>query len=370
MSVLKGEDTMNTAWEALSRSLRIGLMTATLLVMGPAAVAQLQPAGTPPIDETLSPYVSTADSIELPDGRMLHFVCMGEGSPTIILSAGLGDFAGIAWSTIQPEMAKITRVCSWDRPGFGLSDGTSIPQDVTSTTADLEAALATEELSGPYVMIGHSFGAYESLLFADRHPEKVVGMVLVDPSIPDQAALLQQALPAQPVPDPEQNPIVQAFRNCAAGIREGTVVAGGPDPDRCFAHPPTWPAALREALTAKVGDAVQYESMASFVTSSSVGSTLVVNTSRDYRDMPLVVLTAGDRLQLPPGAPPLPDEQRDLLAAADAVADRGHEQLAALSSRGVNTRVPGANHYIQRSNPQAVLAAVKEVVSDARAASQ
>ena len=361
---------MNSADKALSRWLKLGLMTATLLAMGPAAIAQPQTAGPPPIDETLSPYVSTANSIELPDGRMLHFVCMGEGSPTVILSAGLGDFAGAAWSTIQPEMAKITRVCSWDRPGFGLSDGTSAPLDVASTAADLEAALATGRIPGPYVMIGHSYGAYESLLFTDQQPDKVVGMVLVDPSIPNQAALLQQALPGQPVPDPAQNPAVQIFLKCAAGIHAGTAKAGGPDPEHCFDYPPNWPAALREALAAKVSDPVQYETMASFVTSSAAGSTLVVNPSRNYRDMPMVVLTAGNRLQLPPDAPPLPDEQKSLLAAADVVADRGHEQLAALSTRGVNTRVPGADHYIQRSKPQAVLDAVAEVVSEARTASR
>ena len=352
---------------ALSHTLKLGLWVGTTLAMGPAATAQ--PAG-PPVDETLTPYVSTADSVELPDGRMLHVVCMGEGSPTVILSAGLGDFAGAAWSTIQPEMAKITRVCSWDRPGFGLSDGTAAPLDVASTAADLEAALATGRIPGPYVMIGHSYGAYESLLFTDRHPDKVVGMVLVDPSTPDQAALLQQALPGQPIPDRAQNPVAQIFRKCAAGIRAGTAKAGGPDPDHCFDHPPNWPPALREALAAKIGNPVQYETMASFISDSGVGSTLVVNPSRNYRDMPMVVLTAGNRLQLPPGAPPLPDDQKALLAAAEVVADRGHEQLAALSTRGVNTRVPGADHYIQRSKPQAVLDAVAGVVREARASSR
>jgi pimeloyl-ACP methyl ester carboxylesterase len=345
------------------------LLTITALLAAPTQ-AQQPPPGPPPVDESLSPYASAENAVRLRDGRLLNFVCMGEGSPTVILSAGLGDFAGAAWSTIQPEIAKMTRVCSWDRPGFGLSDGTSAPLDVASTAADLEAALAAGRIPAPYVMIGHSYGAYESLLFTDRHPDNVVGMVLVDPSIPNQAALLQQALPGQPVPDPAQNPIVQIYHKCAAGIRAGTAKAGGPDPDHCFDYPPNWPPALREALAAKVGDPVQYETMASFISRSAVGSTLVVNPSRNYRDMPMVVLTASNRLQLPPGAPPLPDEQKALLAAADLVADRGHAQLAALSTRGVNTHVPGADHYIQRSKPQAVIEAVAEVVSEARTISR
>lgn len=135
-------------------------------------------------------------------------------------------------------------MCSWDRPGFGLSDGTTTPVDIVSLAADLEAALAAGRFPGPYAMVGHSYGAYESLLFTDRHPDRVVGMVLVDPSIPDQAALMAHV---QPPLDPAQNPAVQLFRKCAAGIRAGTVKAGGPDPDHCFDYPLTWPPAARSA---------------------------------------------------------------------------------------------------------------------------
>jgi pimeloyl-ACP methyl ester carboxylesterase len=105
--------------------------------------APAQPVSVPkPVDEALAPYASVADSVKLRDGRELHFVCMGKGSPTVILTAGMGDFAGIAWSAVQPAMARITRVCAWDRPGFGLSDGDPVKQTVSTTTADLEAALA------------------------------------------------------------------------------------------------------------------------------------------------------------------------------------------------------------------------------------
>jgi len=350
----------------ISRSLKHLFLIGTMWAIGPAAMAQPQPGSRPPVDETLTPYASTEDAVRLPDGRMLHFVCMGQGSPTIILSAGMGDFAGAAWGNIQPEMAETTRVCSWDRPGFGLSDGTSAPLDVAATTNDLEAALATGRIPGPYVMVGHSFGSYESLLFTDRHPDQVVGMVLVDPSIPGQTALMQQLEPARPASDASQDPMVQIFRKCAAGIRAGTAQPGGPDPDNCFNYPPMWPLAFRQALAAKLADPVQYETMASFVVNAPSASAGVANSSRSYQDMPLIVLTAGDRLRAPPGAPPLSEAQKAQQAAREAVFDRGQAELAALSTSGVNLRVPGADHYIQRSQPQAVLTAVAEVVEEAR----
>src|SRR5512146_993784 len=48
----------------------------------------------------------------------LHIYCMGEGSPTILLDH-LGDGNSIEWALIQPELAKTTRTCAYDRAGFG-----------------------------------------------------------------------------------------------------------------------------------------------------------------------------------------------------------------------------------------------------------
>ena len=361
---------MRARRQTFFRTVGLGLLAGAALSMGPTATAQPGPAGPPQIDETLAPYASTADSVKLPDGRMLHFVCMGKGSPTVILTAGMGDFAGVAWSNIQPDMARITRVCAWDRPGWGLSDANTAPQTVETTTADLEAALASGKIPGPYVMVGHSLGSYESLLYTDRHPDKVVGMVLVDGSIPDQTALFAQAMPNQPARDPAGDPMVQRFHKCADDVRAGTAKANGPDPDRCFAYPPMWPQALRQALAAKVSNPVQFEAMASFAASAEGFSKQAVNPSRNYRDMPLIVLTSTIDPPPPPGVtlPPLTDQQKTQKAAMDVLWNRGHDELAALSTRGVNARVPGAHHYIQRAKPQVVLDAVAEVVREARAA--
>ena len=331
------------------------------------ALAQPQPAGPPSIDESLAVYANDKDAVRLPDGRMLNFVCMGEGSPTVILTAGLGDFGGTAWSPVQVAIAQTTRVCAWDRPGFGLSDGSAAPQNVATTTADLEAALATGKIPGPYVMVGHSMGSFESMMFTDRHRDQVAGMVLVDPSYPDQVATMQRLNP-QALPSPaQQEEFLSVFRTCAADIRSGTLRAGGPDPKGCVAYPPFWPAALRDALTAKVlGSPLQYEAQASFLPSMPENSTLVINADRNYGDMPLVVLTATVQ-QAPPNATP---EQLAALPLQNQEWNNQHDALAALSTRGVNARVPGASHYIQRTRPQVVIDAVEAVVAEARGASR
>lgn len=312
------------------------------------------------IRRLLEPYASDADAVTLPDGRKSNFTCMGEGLPTVILIPGLIDFAGMAWSNIQPEIAKTTRVCAWDRPGWGLSDGAEGAHTIETSAAALEAALGIGAIPGPYILVGHSFGGYESLLLADRHPGRVAGMVMVDPSIPDQTELMKRA--GMPLADVESDPQIVAFRKCAASIRAGTARRGGPDPDSCLSYPPFFPDALAAAFAEKVENPVQYETMASFLANSPSGSVSVVNPARDYGDMPLLVLTATVQ-GFPPDVPP---EQR---AAAEAFFEewgRAHDALAALSTRGANMRVPGANHYIQRSKPQVVIDAVEAVIAEAR----
>lgn len=313
------------------------------------------------IHRLLEPYASIDDAVTLPDGRVAHFTCMGEGAPTVILIPGMGVNAAVSWARVQPEMAKMTRACAWDRPGWGLSDGAEGKHTVATSTATLEAALATGEISGPYVMVGHSLGGYESLLYADRHPDRVVGMVLVDPSIPDQTARSRAV--GMGVPDPAADPYA-VFRTCAAAIREGRAKLGGPDPDGCFAYPPIFPPALVEAYGEKVSNPVQYETMFSFLSSFDEDAEIVINPARDYGDMPLVVLTATAN---PPPAPQTTPEQVVALEAWVEEWNRAHDELAALSSRGVNARVPGANHNIQGTKPQVVIDAVDAVVAEARA---
>lgn len=344
----------------------MNLLKPTIVVLAALASVSAQAQQAPSLEEIrrlLEPYATDVNAVTLPDGRKANFTCMGEGSPTVILIPGLGDFAGIAWSNVQPEMARTTRVCAWDRPGWGLSDGAEGRHTVETSTAALEAALATGTIPGPYVLVGHSFGGYESLLYADRHPDRVAGMVMVDPSVPNQGAIMERV--GLPTPNVESNPQVLTFRKCAAAIRAGTAKVGGPDPDNCLTYPPFFPDALAKAFGEKISNPVQYETIASFLASSVEGETMVLNPARDYGDMPLLVLTATVE---PPSPSDMPAEQRAASEAFFEEWSRAHDALAALSTRGVNMRVPGANHYIQRTKPQVVIDAVEAVVREARAA--
>jgi pimeloyl-ACP methyl ester carboxylesterase len=313
----------------------------------------------PPTNESLAAYADTTHSVTLADGREIHLVCMGSGSPTVILTAGLGGWA-LSWKDVQPTLARTTRVCAWDRPGFGLSDASSVRQTVATTVADLEEALESGP-GAPFVMVGHSLGSYETLLFTDRHRDDVVGMVLVDPSTPDQFADYARVAPLLD----EQMKVTMAagvaeMRKCAVDLRDGTVAPGKPDPAGCLQPvPATYPAALREAIE-RLRSPDRFETRASFNATVVESAALVVNPARNYGDMPLIVLTATDR-------PPLPGVAPDLLAQFIEMINLGHDELAALSTRGVNARVPDAPHAIQEVKPQVVIDAIVAVVAQARA---
>ena len=112
-------------------------------------------------------------------GRRLHLYCLGEGAPTVILEGGLLD-SWLAWSLVQPELAKSTRVCAYDRAGYGYSDDGPYPRTSDSIASDLYMLLQTAKVPSPYVFVSWSSGGLNVRLFAAQHPTAVAGLVLVD----------------------------------------------------------------------------------------------------------------------------------------------------------------------------------------------
>jgi pimeloyl-ACP methyl ester carboxylesterase len=332
-----------------------------------------QQNASPAVDQTLLPYASTKDSAHLPGGRIIHLVCMGQGHPVVILTAGGGGWS-IAWNKVQPAVAARTRTCTWDRAGFGLSGPSPKPQTVDNTTTDLVAALKAGGTVGPYVLVGHSAGAYESLLFADQQPSAVAGMVLVDPSIPDQKAIFDRVTPAQVewLRVHGNDSLVGFLQKCVDGLRTGKIRRGGPDPDGCLGPitwPPTYPQALRATLDKLLADyslgnfAAAMETYASYTKSIDLDSNMVINPQRNYGNMPLIVLTASEYLS----PPDFPAAAKAEIPQFHAEWERAHDAYAALSTRGVNRTVAGSSHDIPQIKPQAVIDAIDEVVSEVRA---
>lgn len=128
-------------------------------------------------------YVARGERIEIRPGHAIYIDCRGNGSPTLVLEAGMGSDSA-TWSPVHDELATITRTCSYDRTGRGRSDGGSAG-DLAGMSSELSALLAKSGERPPYVVVGHSLGTVIARVHATRAPRDVVGLVLVDGFDPD-----------------------------------------------------------------------------------------------------------------------------------------------------------------------------------------
>jgi pimeloyl-ACP methyl ester carboxylesterase len=331
--------------------MRLAALAFALAALAGSAHAQTSP---------LAPYEQPGQLAAVGPGRAVNLVCQGQGAPTVILSAGLVGWS-IDWVRVQPVVARKTRVCAWDRPGQGYSTASPGPQDLRHVEADLERALDAARIAGPLVLAGHSAGALESLAFADRHPDRVAGLVLVDPSFPDQQARLAKAAPALMAFSGQSDRAFEArVEACIQDLRRAP---GQAAPETCTRLRAGLPDTIRRGLAARTADPDYWATFLASYRARDRNPTLAVNPRRSYGATPIAVLIAG-RLPLP-GAPA--DVQAQA-AALQAEGQAGKQALAALSTHGTWTLVPDAAHAIQMQKPAPVIEAIERLVDQARAA--
>lgn len=344
-------------------------LNSTLTILAGMLVSSICSAGEnvlPLIDGPA--YTQPQNMVAVDGGRRLNLYCAGEGSPTVVLEAGQG-WPIAAWGYVQPVVAKRLRTCSYDRAGIGFSDGSNRPSTSADVVDDLHHLLGAAGIKPPYVMVGHSLGGLFVRLYADTYPQDVVGLVLVDPAVENQTETfrkidLQHRSVAQWRVDTIEPDIANA-RNCVAAA-EGDLVPGSDAFKRCvtesFPHPQLSNAVdtamQNNEATLKGRQADFSETENQFDASADQ-----VRASRhSYGDLPLIVLTRGKWGQ--PKANATPEElvhRGAVIQAWNGV----HDDIAKLSTRGVNEVVPGAGHAIQFDQPQAVIDAINSVVTQA-----
>lgn len=112
-------------------------------------------------------------------GHRLHLYCVGTGSPTVVLENGLGTTSP-TWQLVQPVVGQTTRVCSYDRAGFGWSEAGPEPRTSQRIAQELHTLLAAGGITGPFILAGHSAGGMHVQVYASQYPDDVVGLVLID----------------------------------------------------------------------------------------------------------------------------------------------------------------------------------------------
>jgi pimeloyl-ACP methyl ester carboxylesterase len=253
--------------------------------------------------------------VDVGGGRRLHVTCSGvnsEGSPTVVLESGAGEPSSV-WGRVQPEVAKLTRVCSYDRAGLGSSDPVPAPRTIVALTEDLHALLAGAKVPGPYVLVGHSLGGMLNRLYASYYPADVAGMVLVDSAHEDEADRGLALIPPE------------TFKEMLKQLRPEDLI----------------PQQSRERIDG-----------------CSIRS--VMGALNWHGDIPLVVLTQG--------RPYGPDMVAVPSIAAEAY--RLHlelqRDLARRSPRGKQVIAEKSSHSIHQDQPELVIEAIRQVIKEAK----
>jgi len=272
------------------------------------------------------------------DGRKMHIDCIGDGTPTVILDSGLGD-TYLSWRKVQPEISKITRVCSYDRAGLGYSDSVDGPRTSRAIAEQLHALLQAAGIAPPYVLVGHSMGGYDVRLFASLYRNEVAGMVLVDASHPDQ----DKRFPAE-LKNMEGSWVREAE------FLEYTMPFGIPRLMGFCDNDPKLRAAGCNWSTAHEGLAEMRSFPESAAETAATGS---------LGDMPLAVLSHD---------PDKPSSElpADLAKPMNQEWEKMQEELSHLSTRGTQAIAKNSAHYIQLHRPDMVIEAVHRVVDEAR----
>ena len=318
------------------------------------------------------PYLHAQRLIDI-GGRRLNLYCLGNGSLTVVLDAGLGGTT-FDWYKVQKKISRQVRVCSYDRAGMGFSDGTASERDPLAVVRDLHALLRAAGFRPPYVLVGHSIAGLYEPLYADLYPTEVAGLVLVDPSRPYERSRFASVAPDYV--KTADSYYERFFARCEPKVlhRSATVAEledcgfspAAVDRKAC-AREGAAQCAIDKVALAQAQNPLYWRDLKSeHVTGNSIlGSDEVQHAQRFYGAMPLIVLTADDGSDHTLGYPPnhIPKAQ---FAAEWRVFKAMHDQLAKYSTLGVNLVIHHTSHNIQVDQPTAIISAIDSVVEQAR----
>ncbi|HET8898565.1 MAG TPA: alpha/beta hydrolase [Rhodanobacteraceae bacterium] len=302
-------------------------------------------------------YTKPQRLVDVGHGRRMNLYCLGTGSPTVILDAGMGD-STISWALVQPSIARKTRVCSYDRAGLGFSDGSDRPSTASNIADDLHTLLRAAHIAPPYVLVGHSAAGLYIRVYADRYRDEVVGMVSVEGSHEDQ--WVRGWAIGAPGQKARWDAFLKEYGSCVNAAKRG-LVSGTPAYKKCVGDPdPRFSPAIN-AAQARYAATMRWQAAAASerqsVAYASADQTRATRTH--YGDMPIIVLTHSPY-------PKAKDETQEIRNQRTLLWESLHLTVAAMSTRGVNVIVPNSGHFIQYDHPQVVIDAVNHAVAIAR----
>ncbi len=283
------------------------------------------------------------------EGRKLWLHRSGDGGPAVVFSPGAGSF-GLDFLLVQDRVAEITSSVLYDRAGTGWSDDIAMPRSADEVTDELRSVLRSVGLPGPYLLVGHSLGGLYVQRYAQRFPDEVAGLLLLDPAHEDWDLYMPEhlQLASQPtgteMPDLPEEFLVQ-LRGSFAGMFAG------------FAEP------VRETLIEKHLSPGRLPT--GFIEGTNVLALLdELRAGGDRPDVPMIVLSAtgvdSGQLMFASEA-----DLREQIAGST----RLYADLAAAAPQGEHRSLSDASHAsLPLVRPDAVALAVSDLLGRIRVA--
>ena len=327
-------------------------------------------------DDGYAIFEQPGTMVRLPTGNRLSLYCQGSSAAhnTVVLEAGFGGGSYHTWHRLQPRIAQFTRVCSYDRAGYGFSElGNDLPRDVKHDVMDLHALLVAAKVPGPYVLVGHSDGGHVISAFSDLYPRETAALVFLD-----AAVLLDKPTPEQNQPmSPELTKYFKAkldsVKRCLSRVEAAKRNLQPTPGDECLSTEDLagLPAKMAEAVTLSES---RPDSWKAYLSESEQHYTVLDDhweadlLPHRWKRLPIQVFTASvASLNDAQSAPLYGLPAEDHKAIAEARKSRTQwEALQAhicdLSEKCLVRKVPTAEHEVQNAVPEEVASAIRTVI--------
>lgn len=273
--------------------------------------------------------------IYIVNGHKMRMYCTGSGTPTIVLEAGGGN-DGLIWGGVQPELSKTTRVCSYDRAGYGWSEASPAPRDADHIAGELHELLYQANLNGPIVLMGHSIAGLYIRDYVARYPADISGIVFVDVSTP-----LQEEIPTVKALISKQPPQWMMML-----IPRALYIVGFPRLTGQCSHPPTGFTGQAASLEAENFCHLQIGTMAAEM-GNAIQSGHETAHSGPYGALPILIFSEDTTTMHPPLSP---QQTADVMKIFNQL----QEDLKKLSTHSRRIIAKGSGHLVQLSRPDLI----------------
>jgi pimeloyl-ACP methyl ester carboxylesterase len=283
------------------------------------------------------------------DGKTRHLYIQGDGEITVVVDSSLG---GVEGYLLIDELAKLTRVCVYDRSGYGWSQISSKPRTSQQVVNELHELATEAQILPPYILVGDSFGSYNMRLYAHQFPDEVIGLILTDGlhedgmlSLPWSMGLLKSFF-------------TFSFGFVSIGAALGLV--------RFFGTIGVFEL-IKPELKQFPPLSLKYVKRSFYSTRhwlTMMGEMWGLDTSarqlkaaNDLGDLPMISIKSDTFLRPLLGIPLLS------LPAADRVRDRIHDDLLKLSTNCLQVFASSSSHFVWIDEPNLIISAVRTLLS-------